>query len=204
MALPFLFSLRARAAVLALAAVAVTGAIAGCSSLQTKPVPEITYAHESPITLGVREIAIDSAYASPGEPPHQEQQFETTPEAVLKRWAQERLRAAGVANTARFTVLNAPVTVEPLPKTKGFLGAFRIEPEKKYTITLEGQLEILDDTGQRLRLASARVTRSRQLEEGATPEQRQVFEAELTQSAMDTFNAEMERSIQQYLAPWVL
>ena len=178
--------------------------LAACSTFQTKPRPEITYAHKSPIALNVRSLVVQSSYQAPGQPPNVEHRFATPPAAIVERWGHERLRTIGTAGTALFTVLSAPVTAQPLPVTKGFVGAFRIEPEEKLTITLEAQLEILDDGGNRVRLASTRVTKSREMEEGLTADERQLFWTELTKLAMDSFDTEMERAIQQYLSEWVL
>lgn len=178
--------------------------LAACSTFQTKPRPEITYAHKSPIALNVRSLVVQSSYRAPGQPPNVEHRFATPPAAIVERWGHERLRTIGTAGTALFTVLSAPVTAQPLPVTKGFVGAFRIEPEEKLTITLEAQLEILDESGNRVRLASTRVTKSREMEEGLTADERQLFWTELTKLAMDSFDTEMERAIQQYLSEWVL
>jgi hypothetical protein len=42
------------------------------------------------------------------------------------------------------------------------------------------------------------------MEEGLTTDEKQLFWAELTKLAMDSFDTEMERAIQQYLSEWVL
>ncbi len=178
--------------------------LAACAAYQTKPRPEITYAHKSPISLNVRSLVVQSSYQAPGQPPNVEHRFATPPATIVERWGHERLRTIGTSGTALFTVLSAPVTAQPLPVTKGFIGAFRIESEEKLTITLEAQLEILDESGNRVRLASTRVTKSREMEEGLTADEKQLFWAELTKLAMDSFDTEMERAIQQYLSEWVL
>jgi hypothetical protein len=178
-------------------------ALAACSSLKTQPIPDITFAHEPPIGLNVRTLEVTSVYNSPRSAPNVEYKFQTPPEVVLKRWANERLRALGNSNRARFTVVNAAVTEQPLPKATGFLGTFQTEPGAKYTMTVEATLEVLDETDSRRSLASARVTRSRDLAEGVTAEERQLFWHELTKTVMDSFDKEMERSTLQYLGEWV-
>jgi hypothetical protein len=179
-------------------------ALVACSTMQTEPVPELTFVHQSPIGLNVASLDITSAYRAPMQPPHVEDKLPVPPEEALKRWARERLRALGSSGTARFTVLTAAVTEEQLPKTKGFLGAFEIEPGARYTATVEAQLEIFDAEGKRLGLTSARTTRARILEQGWTREERERFWYDLTKAVMDDFNEQMERSIRQYLNPWVL
>ncbi len=177
--------------------------LAGCAKTLPEQ-PEVTFAHLPPISLNVRSIETTSVYQNSETPPNVEARMQTPPSEVLKRWAGERLRAVGSSGSGRFTVLNAPVTAEPLPKTTGFVGAFSIEPGTRYTITVEAQLEILDDGGQRLAVTSARVTQSGNLDEGVTPQERQAFWYRLTRSAMDGFNAQMERAIFQYLREWTV
>ena len=50
----------------------------------------------------------------------------------------------GAQNIARFTILNAPLTAEPLRKSSGVAGTLKSEPEQRWTVTVEAQLEILD------------------------------------------------------------
>lgn len=99
-------------------------------------------------------------------------------------------------------MLTAAVTEEPLPKTKGFLGAFAIEPGSRYTVTIEAQLEV-NEGGQRA-VASARVSRAQSMDQGASDEERERFWYDLTKSTMDVFDEQMERAIRQHLNPWVL
>jgi hypothetical protein len=175
----------------------------GCASPAPDRPVDITYAHLPPIAVDVRTIEVISAYANVATAPHVETRLATPPNEVMLRWGRERLRAQGVSGSARFTVQNAPLTEEPLPKQRGFLGAFTIEPGDRYTLTVDGQLEVLDDSGQRLAIASARVTQTGTLKEGATPEERQAFWLRLTRLAMDAFNAQMESAIRQHLQAWV-
>ncbi len=174
----------------------------GCASPVAERPPDVTFAHLPPISLQVRTIEVVSVYQDATTPPNVETRLASPPSGVMQRWAHERLRATGVSGVGRFSVMSAPVTEEALKKKQGFLGAFSVEPEYRYTITVDGQLEILDDGGQRLSFAAARVTQSGTLKEGVTAEERQVFWAQLTQSAMDAFNAQMERAIYQFMKEW--
>ncbi len=179
-------------------------AVAACSapSMTTDPLPDMTFVHRPTIGLNVVTLDVNSAYTSPDRPPNVEQRFPVPPERALKRWARDRLRALGTAGAARFTVLTAAVTEEPLPKTKGFLGAFAIEPGARYTITVEAQLEIIQDSQRAV--ASARISKAQTLDQGATGEERDRFWYDLTKTTMDAFDEQMERAIRQHLNPWVL
>ena len=43
----------------------------------------------------------------------------------------------GAQNIARFTILNAPLTAEPLRKSSGVAGTLKSEPEQRWTVTVE-------------------------------------------------------------------
>lgn len=177
-------------------------ALLACAAPAPERPPEITFAHHPPIVLAVRSVEVVSIYENVATPPNVETRLHTPPNQVLARWANDRLRATGGSGFARFSVISAPMTEEPLPKRQGFIGAFTIEQAYRYTLTVEGQLEIFDDGGQRLGVASARVTQSGTLAEGVRPDERQAFWSRLTQLAMDSFNTQMERAIFQYLKEW--
>lgn len=176
--------------------------LAACAAPRTAPIPDITFVHLQPITLAVRTVDVTSAYVNNDQPPNVETKMQTPPSVALERWGRDRLRAVGSVNSARFTVLSAPMTEEPLPKKTGFVGAFQVEPAARYTLTVEAQVEIFDDGGQRLAVTSARTTQSGTLEEGSTPDQRQMFWYRLTKATLDAFNDQMERAILQYLRDW--
>jgi hypothetical protein len=181
---------------------ALLGGLAGCSEYR-QTTPELNFAHLPRIVLDVREAQIDSRYRSPGTPSHIEQTVKPTPEAALIRWAQQRLRSDGTQNIARFTILSAPLTAENLRKSSGLTGALTTEPEQRWTVTVEAQLEILDESGRRLDGYTAKVTRTRDVLEGLTNEERDRFWYDLLSATMAEFDAEMITGIRQYAAPWL-
>ena len=176
--------------------------LAGCSEYR-QTTPELTFAHLPPIVLNVREAQIDPRYRSPGTPPHIEQTVKQTPEAALITWARQRLRSDGAQNIARFTILNAPLTAEPLRKSSGVAGTLKSEPEQRWTVTVEAQLEILDESGSRLDGYTAKVTRTRTLPEGLTYDERDRFWYDLLSATMSDFDSEMASGIRQYAAQWL-
>lgn len=176
--------------------------LAGCSEYRQRT-PDLTFAHLPPIVLNVREAQIDPRYRSPGTPPHIEQTVKPTPEAALIKWAQQRLRSDGAQNIARFTILNAPLTAEPLRKSSGVAGALKSEPEQRWTVTVEAQLEILDESGSRLDGYTAKVTRTRDVPEGLTYDERDRFWYDLLSATMSDFDSEMATGIRRYAAQWL-
>jgi hypothetical protein len=177
------------------------GALAGCAEY-SRPVPELTFAHSSPILLNVREAQIDPRYHSPDAPPNIGTTVNPTPEAALIKWAQQRLRSDGTENIARFTILNAPLTAYPLPKT-GLMKLFSSESGERWTLTLEAELEILDEAGNRLDGYTAKVTRTRDMEAGLTYAERNRFWHDMLSATMSEFDAQMESGFRQYAGKWL-
>jgi hypothetical protein len=178
------------------------GLLAGCVD-GPPPVPDLTFVHSSPILLRVRVAEIDSRYRSPGTPPNIEQTVNPTPEQALIRWAQQRLRSDGTENVARFTILNAPLTAEPLPRPGGFAGLFASEAPQRWTVTVEAQLEFLDESGGRLDGFSSKVTRTRDLEPGLTFEERNRFWYDLLAATMREFDQQMDSGLRQHATRWM-
>lgn len=185
---------------LILAALMLTG---GCASEPPPPLPKVTFNHLAPVNLNVIAVETRSSYRPPRSPPNVDHRFPIPPEEAMKRWANHRLRSVGVAETARFTILKASVVEEPLRTDTGLLDPVKIEPAARYTATLEGLLEIFDASGHRIKGASARVSRTRSLQEGLTAEQRDRAWIDLTKSVMRDFDASMAEAINTYLADWV-
>jgi hypothetical protein len=183
---------------------AMAAAVVACASMRTQPIPEITFAHLPPITLNVSAIDVQSLYQSPRVAPHVEHQFPVTPEQALRRWAQDRLRAGGGTGQARFLVTNAAVTEEPLPRTTGFIGAFKTEPDTRYTATIEATLEIIDTNGRRIAAATTRATRTKAVDEGVAPAERALIWRDFTDTLMRDFDGEMVRTIRSHLSEWVM
>jgi hypothetical protein len=177
------------------------GALVGCTEY-ARPVPELTFAHSSPILLNVREAQIDPRYHSSAAPPNIGLTVNPTPEAALIKWAQQRLRSDGTENIARFTILKAPLTASTLPKT-GFSGLFSSESGERWTLTVEAQLEILDESGNRLDGYAAKVTRTRDMEAGLTYAERNRFWYDMLSDTMAEFDAQMSAGLHQYLGKWL-
>ena len=177
--------------------------IAGCSQTKDpRPAPVLDFAG-SPMLLDVRVAEIDSRYHPQIQPPNIERSVAPTPQEAMIKWAQQRLRSDGSENIARFTIIDAPVSAENLPRTGGLKGALTTEAAQRWTVTLEAQLEFLDDAGARLDGFTTKVVRTRDLKEGATAEERSLFWSEMIAAAMGEFDTQMNSGLRQYAPRWV-
>lgn len=174
--------------------------VASCDTTPPKhDLPQITFAHLAPITLDAARIEVVSNYVPPLKAPNVEHRFPILPEAAMKRWAADRLRAGGAAGAARFVITDAAVVEEPLPLSKGLAGIFKKEQAERYNATAEASLEIIDTRGLRKGFASARTFYSRTVAEDVSLNERERAWFEIVEALMLVFDSEMERNMRQYL-----
>lgn len=188
----------------AVLAFAFAALVAACQSPPAPGWPEITFAHRTPIRLDVARVEVVQTYRPPQAAPNVEHLFPITPAAVLRRWAKERLKAAGTSRTARVTIVNAAVIETKLPTHKGLQGLFYSDQAQRYDATLEVRIDILDDGGRALGHVRTVAERSRTVTEGISLNERSRVWFELTEAVVRDFDTEMERTIRRYLADFVL
>jgi hypothetical protein len=183
-----------------LAALFVAG---GCMSKPSGPLPGVTFDHIAPINLNVAAVETRSIYKPSLSPPYVDHRFPVPPQEAMRRWASHRLKSVGSSDVCRFVILKASVIEERLTTDTGLLDPLKVEPAARYTVTLEGQLEITDASGRRIKGASARISRTRSLREGLSAEERDRAWIDLTISAMRDFDAAMTDAINKYVSDWI-
>ncbi|HEY4043131.1 MAG TPA: hypothetical protein VGM32_14975 [Rhodopila sp.] len=127
--------------VLLLALVVAPLALAGCGGGEEPVFEPLRYNYLPPIQLNVASIAIEQRFIPSGVAPDVSNQDPVPPIEVLKAMANDRLQAFGTSNKAVFAILDASLALENDVVT----GTFAVS------------LTILDDTGNQLGFAEARV-----------------------------------------------
>jgi hypothetical protein len=180
------------------------GALSACTLAAERPsYPELTWSHLPPIALDVAEIEIVDASRPTGASPHVEHLFPLPPAEAAGRWARDRLRAAGLANRARFIIQRADVIEVGLKRTEGFYGIFTTDQSERYDGVLGVALEIRSDTGALLGQVTAETRKSHTVAENASLNQREAAWFEMTDEMIKLLNAEMERVMPLYLGRWI-
>jgi hypothetical protein len=174
--------------------------LASCGTPPPTPVfPELTYTHLPPIRLMVSRVDIIDQYVPPTEAPHVGHLFPTPPLTAARRWAQDRLAAAGNRYTARYVIKEASATETPLERTRGLKGAFTTDQTERYDVAIEVLLEIADSRGFSQGYVTARATRARTSAEDITPNARRKLWFDLTEAVMKDLNGELERQINAHM-----
>jgi hypothetical protein len=166
--------------------------------------PDISFSHLRPFQIDVGQLEIVSEYASPGRAPNIEHLMQTAPAAAAQRWAQDRLKPMGRAGIARVVIKDGAVTETGLATDKGLSGAFKKEQELRYEGTLEVAVQILDARQMVIGETVARATRSRTLVEGATLNQRDQAQHEITEALAKDIDEQMTQLIRSYLGRWLI
>ena len=112
---------------LAVAVLAV--AVSACQTPDPTPrYAEITFSHLAKIKLDVGAVDYVQAYTPPSKIPNVDHLFPLRPSAVARRWAEERLEAAGpISRVARVTLVDASVIGSALDTTQGIKGLFTVD-----------------------------------------------------------------------------
>ena len=185
------------------AAIAVGLALLPAACEPPAPAPvfaQLTYAHLGAIRLDVAKVEVVDQYVPPLKRPNVEHEFPITPAAAARRWAVERIKAAGTGRTARVIVRTAVVRVKTLPKSKDLRGLFTVQESERYDGELAMTIEIRSERGFREAFAEARATRSRTVLENISLNQRTKVYYEMTEGMMIDLNAELEKNIRTHLA----
>lgn len=163
---------------------------------------EMRFTDKRPIALNVARIDIEKP--DTGERVDHEvlAKFAVPPDEAMRQWARDRLQAQGGSGAGRFTILTASVVEEKQPRPKGAVGILGPAPGARYTITVEGRLEVQAEGGQQA-MTAAKVGRAKTLEGGLTPDERTRALYDLTRATMTAFDEQMERAIRRHLNPWV-
>lgn len=189
----------------ALSLLAVVG-LAACATQPAPQYPELSYNHIPPILLGVAEIQIISANSATNTAAgvkHVEAQMPTAPEAALRAWARDRLKANGVSGVAKFVIETASVTETDLKKTKGFKGLITKDQSHRYDSQVRATLKLEGVPRVTQAFAQAEVSRSQSIAEDATINDREQLWFNLTEATMKDFDPIMAQSIRKHLADFV-
>ena len=176
-------------------------ALAGCAP-PPPPRPtfaELTWSHLAPFRLDVAKVEVVSEYEPPFQAPNIEHLLDAPPEKALRRWARDRIRAAGVAGEAKVIIKDASVVEVDLEVEKDLRGYFTTEQGQRYDAAVEVTIEVYGVQGERDGYVTARAERSQTVPEDITLNERDRVLFTLIEAVMKDFDAEMGRNIARHL-----
>ncbi len=180
-------------------------ALAGCEvPSPEQKLPQLSYSHLAPYRLNVGRVEIASEYQSPMRDPHVEHVMPVSPEAAIKRWAQDRLRPVGTTGAVRVVIRDARVVEVPLQVDRGIGGLFKSEQAQRYDANVELVLQALDERNMPKNEIVARTQRSRTVTEGITLNQRDRIWFDLVDDMMKDLSAQLDSLIPQYFNEYIV
>ncbi|MBI1774159.1 MAG: hypothetical protein HYR63_02310 [Proteobacteria bacterium] len=179
--------------------------LAGCTS-EPPParLPEMTFTNLPKIMLEVALVEVVDKYNPPFASPNVEHKMPVPPARVARRWAEDRLLAAGDKGRALVTIQDAKVIEVSLKRSSsGLTGAFTTEQGKRYDASLEMSVEIVNDRGFKDAAATARAVRSQTVAEDISPNKLDEVWYEMVEALMRDINAELERNMRQFMGRYI-
>jgi hypothetical protein len=194
-----------RRSLLAVAAVAVLG-LSACQSAPPRPAPRpIDFSNFGPIILSAGGVDVVNAYR-PGGGKHVEDRSAVPPVEAVRRWASERLQAAGGAGRVRVTIKDASIIEVALPKTEGLKGYFTTDQAQRYDGRIEVEVtgDMPDNSAGAFRgTTKAVVTYSTTVPENIALADREATFLDITRRLVEDLNARLDSGIRKDLAPMI-
>jgi hypothetical protein len=187
------------------AALVFASLIAACSSVSPpmQRFPEMTFRNLPPIQLDVGRIEVVSQYQAPAEPPHIEYDMPVSPEAAIKRWVQDRLQPIGRTGTLRVVIKDAEATEKPLKTDQGFTGLFKKEQAAQVDLSINVELQMLDDHQFVTTSVTGSQSASRTRPEGQKLNERDKLLYDMVEALLQGFNKEVDGNIRSTFGPWL-
>ncbi len=190
-----------------LAGVLASLALAACQSTPPRPAARpIDFSNFGPIVLNAGSVDVVNAYRPVGGN-HVEDRSAVPPVEAVRRWASERLQAAGGAGRVRVTIKDAGIVEVPLPRTEGLKGYFTTDQAQRYDGRLEvevaGEVPDVAGGGAFRGLTKATVTYSTTVAENIALADREATFLDITRRMVEDLNARLDAGIRKDLAPMV-
>lgn len=177
--------------------------LAACDSPPPPNFAPLRYNDRTPIYLDVVNVELHNEYKAPLRLPNVEHKFPVTPEQAITAWVNDRLKAAGSSKTMVVNITDASVVQEKLPTTQGMKGILKDEQAFKYVARMALELKIYGASAISIADTQINATRHITLAESTTLAERDQAYYTLTKQLMEDVNAELEKTIHQYLSNYI-
>lgn len=154
--------------------------------------------------INASDIQFTKSGPTPATDIQTREQFPTRLDSGMEQWAHDRLNLRGGPNRIELELVDAYVTEQPLPVTRGFSGLFKNEQSARYTGKLKVVLKLY--TPDRITPhagVESEVSRMITLPEGASVAERQQAFNDLVISMLQQVDQDMSQRIPQHLAEFL-
>lgn len=178
--------------------------LSGCSSPPPiQRLPEMTFLYKPPIRLNIARVEVVSEYKAPTVRPNIEYDMPVSPEAAVRKWAQDRLKPVGTTGILRVVIHKASATETPLQTDQGLSGMFKKEQAARVDENLDVTLQMLDEHQFTIADVSGKAFRSRTEPEDQKLNQRDQLLYDMTYDLVRGFDDEVDPNIRTGFSKWV-
>lgn len=178
--------------------------LSGCSSPPPmQRLPDMTFLYKQPIRLNIARVEVVSEYKAPTVRPNIEYDMPVSPEAAVRKWAQDRLKPVGTTGILRVVIHKASATETPLQTDQGLSGMFKKEQAARVDENLDVTLQMLDEHQFTIADVSGKAFRSRTEPEDQKLNQRDQLLYDMTYDLVRGFDDEVDPNIRTGFAKWV-
>ena len=180
----------------------------GLSACTTPPpqnaFPEITYKHRPAIRFDVSEVVVERDYTPPLDRPNVDHLMPNPPVILAIKWAQDRLVADGQAHRLVFRIVDASVVEVALHEDSSLQDMFTVSQSERYDARLAVVVELVEDGGFTRSIVKTEAERSVTMPEDASLHEREQVWFKLSEAVMNDLDAELEKSLYQYMAAHIV
>lgn len=162
----------------------------------------IVFTDNAPLQIDVARIEVIEQFKPPLTKPHVEHLAPVPPAHALRNWARDRMQANGSEGVAKFTIVDASVTQEPLKKTEGLKGLITTDQAVRLRVDLKVRIDV--DAGSGQGFAEAVASRSKTVPEDMTIAERDAVLHALVTGAAKELDRVIERNARAHLRPFLL
>lgn len=178
-------------------------AIAACQPAPYKPEYAMPrYDHLPKIPIRAANLQVVQQYQPPMNAPAVEHLMPIPPSASAEQWIRDRVQLVGDNGTVTFTITDAHVHEQPLPRTQGIKGAFT----KDQSVQFNGRLAVIAHLDTNLPVATyadaeTEVTIKRSLAEDATIQDREDMYYAMMKDVTQRFGEAIEPQLRARFNP---
>jgi hypothetical protein len=165
--------------------------------------PDMTFLYKPPIRLNIARVEVVSEYTAPTVRPNIEYDMPVSPEAAVRKWAQDRLKPVGSTGILRVVIHKASATETPLQTDQSLGGMFKKEQAARVDENLDVTLQMLDDHQFTVADVSGNAFRSRTEPEDQKLNQRDQLLYDMTYDLVRGFDDEIDANIRTGFSKWL-
>ncbi|MFP6759648.1 MAG: hypothetical protein VCC99_15750 [Alphaproteobacteria bacterium] len=162
--------------------------------------PEITFRTEAPFRIAAKTVEIVEAYVPPLRAPNVEHESPVPPSILLRRWAEQRLEAAGGLDRVRATITDASIVETELATNQTVETSFQTEQAFRFEARAAMRIELVDTAGVVRATVEGTAEQVRTLPENATLLERQEVLFQMSEDVARALDKVLGEILRQHFA----